>query len=170
VAGERELLGERIGLRPLTEADVPVLAAMFAHPQIARWWGVVTEDELRERLAERDPRSFAVVFDGATVGFVQFDEETDPDYFHASIDIALHPDVHGRGLGSDAVRTMARYLVEKRGHHRLTIDPAVDNEVAIACYRKVGFRPVGIMRRYERTPDGDWRDNLLMELLAEKLR
>jgi aminoglycoside 6'-N-acetyltransferase len=64
---------------------------------------------------------------------------------------------------------MARYLVEERGHHRLTIDPAVDNEIAIACYRRVGFRPVGIMRRYERTPDGDWRDGLLMELLVEQL-
>lgn len=170
MAGQLGLLGERVGLRPLTESDVPVLAAMFALPPVARWWGPVSEDELRERLAERDPRAFAVVLAGATVGLVRFGEEEDPQYRHASIDIALHPDVHGRGLGADAVRTMARYLLEERGHHRLTIDPAVDNEAAIACYRKVGFRPVGIMRRYERTPDGRWRDGLLMELLAEQLR
>jgi len=147
-----------------------VLAAMFALPPVARWWGAVSEDELREHALEQDPHAFAVVLDGATVGLVQFGEEDDPQYRHASIDVALHPDVHGRGLGADAVRTMARYLVEQRGHHRLTIDPALDNEVAIACYRRVGFRPVGIMRRYERTPGGDWRDGLLMELLAEQLR
>lgn len=168
--GELGLLGERVGLRPLTEGDVPVLAAMFALPPVARWWGAVSEDELREHALEQDPHAFAVVLDGATVGLVQFGEEDDPQYRHASIDVALHPDVHGRGLGADAVRTMARYLVEQRGHHRLTIDPALDNEVAIACYRRVGFRPVGIMRRYERTPGGDWRDGLLMELLAEQLR
>jgi aminoglycoside 6'-N-acetyltransferase len=34
-------------------------------------------------------------------------------------------------------------------------------------YEKVGFRPVGVMRRYERGADGAWHDNLLMELLAE---
>jgi aminoglycoside 6'-N-acetyltransferase len=34
----------------------------------------------------------------------------------------------------------------------------------------VGFKPVGIMRRAERAPDGRWRDGLLMELLAEELR
>ena len=34
---------------------------------------------------------------------------------------------------------------------------------------KVGFRPVGVMRRYERGPDGEWHDGLLMELLAEDL-
>jgi aminoglycoside 6'-N-acetyltransferase len=64
---------------------------------------------------------------------------------------------------------MARYLIEQRGHHRLTIDPAADNAAAIRCYEKVGFRPVGVMRRYEQGPDGTWHDGLLMELLAEDL-
>lgn len=170
MAGELGLLGERVGLRPLTASDLPPLTALFRSPSVARWWGAVSEDELCELAAADEPTAFAVVLDGATIGLVQYGEEADPDYRHASIDIAIHPDAQGRGLGTDAVRTLARYLIEARGHHRLTIDPAVDNEVAIACYRKVGFRPVGIMRRYERTSEGDWRDGLLMELLAEQLR
>jgi aminoglycoside 6'-N-acetyltransferase len=40
--------------------------------------------------------------------------------------------------------------------------------VAIRCYSAVGFRPVGVMRQYERAPDGRWRDGLLMELLADE--
>jgi mannose-6-phosphate isomerase-like protein (cupin superfamily) len=48
------------------------------------------------------------------------------------------------------------------------IDPALDNGRAISCYRKVGFRPVGVMRRYERGPDGTFHDGLLMELLADR--
>jgi RimJ/RimL family protein N-acetyltransferase len=33
-----------------------------------------------------------------------------------------------------------------------------------------GFRPVGILRRYERDADGvGWHDGLLMDLLAEEL-
>ncbi len=103
------------------------------------------------------------------VGQVQWGEETDPDYRHASIDIYLDPAVHGRGLGTDAVRTLARYLVTERGHHRVVIDPAADNTAAIRCYAKVGFRPVGIMRRYERGADGTWHDGLLMDLLADEL-
>jgi aminoglycoside 6'-N-acetyltransferase len=90
-------------------------------------------------------------------------------YRHAAIDIALHPDFAGRGLGPDAVRTLARHLFSERGHHRLTIDPAVDNVRAIAAYRRVGFQPVGVMRRYERGPDGTWHDGLLMDLLAGEL-
>ena len=49
------------------------------------------------------------------------------------------------------------------------IDPATDNEAAIRAYAKVGFRRVGVMRQYERGPDGSWHDGLLMELLADEL-
>jgi aminoglycoside 6'-N-acetyltransferase len=57
-----------------------------------------------------------------------------------------------------------------RGHHRLTIDPAAANARAIRAYRAIGFRDVGVMRRYERGPDGEWRDALLMDMLAGELR
>jgi aminoglycoside 6'-N-acetyltransferase len=59
--------------------------------------------------------------------------------------------------------------MEDRGHHRLTIDPNVANEHAIRAYAKVGFRPVGVMRSYEKNADGTWHDNLLMDLLAGEL-
>ena len=74
-----------------------------------------------------------------------------------------------RGLGTDAVRTLARYLVHELGHHRLVIDPAADNRRAVRCYEKAGFRPVGVMRRYERGSDGTFHDGLLMDLLASEL-
>jgi RimJ/RimL family protein N-acetyltransferase len=83
--------------------------------------------------------------------------------------ISSSPHHQGRGLGTDAIRTLARYLIEERGHHRLTIDPAADNAVAIRAYEKVGFRPVGVLRAYWRSPDGTWRDGLLMDLLASEL-
>jgi aminoglycoside 6'-N-acetyltransferase len=102
-------------------------------------------------------------------GAIQWSAETEPDYRHASIDIYLDPALHGRGLGTDAVRTLAEHLIADQGFHRLVIDPAADNAAAIRCYGKVGFRPVGIMRQYERGSDGTWHDGLLMDLLAAEL-
>ena len=56
------------------------------------------------------------------------------------------------------------HLVEERGHHRITIDPAVENTQAIRAYEKVGLTPVGVMRAYERDmATGEWHDGLLME-------
>lgn len=100
---------------------------------------------------------------------IQWYSEEEPDYRHAGIDLFLAPTVHGGGLGTDAVRTLARHLVDACGYHRLVIDPAADNTAAIRCYEKVGFRQVGIMRQYERGPDGTWHDGLLMDLLAAEL-
>jgi aminoglycoside 6'-N-acetyltransferase len=91
-------------------------------------------------------------------------------YRHAGIDLFISAEHHGQGLGSDAVRTLARYLFEERSHHRLSIDPAYANTNAIRAYEAVGFRRVGIMREYERDPEGEWRDGLLMDLLIGELR
>ena len=99
------------------------------------------------------------------VGFIQFAEADDPDYRHASIDLYIDPDHHRKGYATEAIAVLVDHLFVQRGHHRLTIDPAADNEAAIACYGRVGFQPVGTLRRYERQADGRWADGLLMELL-----
>jgi aminoglycoside 6'-N-acetyltransferase len=164
------LRGENVVLRPVVPDDVERLVAIQAQPGIARWWGPPDEAKLRRKAeATDDPQVFAVEANGELVGLIQYHEENAPDFRHAGIDIFLAERVHGLGLGTDAVRTLARYLIGERGHHRLTIDPAADNAVAIRVYEKVGFRPVGVMREHWRSPDGTWRDGLLMDLLAREL-
>jgi aminoglycoside 6'-N-acetyltransferase len=164
------LRGRRVVLRPVVPDDVERLIAIQAQPGIARWWGAPDEANVRRKAeATGDPEVFAVEANDELVGLIQYDEENEPDFRHAGIDIFLAEQVHGLGLGTDAVRTLARYLIDERGHHRLTIDPAADNAVAIRVYEKVGFRPVGLLREYWRSPDGTWCDGLLMDLLAREL-
>jgi aminoglycoside 6'-N-acetyltransferase len=160
------LQGERVTLRPATAEDVPALAAIRATPEVTAMWA---PSDVAEDLADDDTEVFAVLYEGRVVGAIQWYADDDPEYRHAGIDIYLDPAVHGRGVGTDAVRTLARHLVTAHGHHRLVIDPAAHNTAAIRCYTKVGFRPVGVLRRYWRGPDGQWYDGLLMELLAEEL-
>jgi aminoglycoside 6'-N-acetyltransferase len=168
---EASLHGEVVQVRPVTASDAARLTEILTHPGVARWWGRWDLDRVQAEVIDPDDGTvtFAVEVDGQVIGLVQYAEEDDPDYRHASIDISLHPTWHGRGLGADAVRTLARYLFEHRGHHRITIDPAAHNQRAIRSYQRVGFRPVGVMRRYERGADGSWHDGLLMDLLPEDL-
>ena len=100
---------------------------------------------------------------------IQYHEETDEEFRHAGIDLFLGAQYHGRGFGTDAVRTMARHLIVDLGHHRLTIDPAAHNERAIRCYEKAGFKRVGVMREYWLDADGVWRDGLLLDMLATEI-
>lgn len=158
-------------LRPATSADVPDLARIRSTPEVRRRWRGDDDlvAEVDRDLDDPELQTYAIVLDDRIVGAIQWSAETEPDYRHAQIDIYLDPSVHGEGIGSDAVRTLARHLVDDHGHHRIVIDPAADNTAAIRCYEKVGFRPVGIMRRYERDADGSWHDGVLMDLLADEL-
>ena len=152
-------------LRPVEPGDAGELRRIHSLPEVARWWFLPPDD-----FPDDDPEAERLVIevDGRVAGLIQYAEELDPMYRHASIDVFLDPAFHGRGLGTEAVRRVVRLLIDERDHHRITIDPAADNAVAIRAYEKVGFRPVGIMRRYERDADGrGWHDSLLMDLLAE---
>lgn len=158
-----------MSLRSPAIGDEQELRRIHATPEVARWWG---EPEAGFPWTD-EPESTRMVIeiDGAVAGLIQFCEETEPRYRHAGIDLFLDPALHGRGFGEEAVRLVARLLIEERGHHRVTIDPAAENAAAIRAYEKVGFKSVGVMRRYERDVDGDgWHDGLLMELLAAELK
>jgi len=154
-----------ITLRPLAASDVSELLRIHREPGVADWWGspspgFPSEDPTAQRLV--------IDYDGVVAGMIQFFEEEDPDYRHAMVDIFVDPSLHGRGIGTEALRQTVDHLVAARGHHRITIDPAAENAAAIHTYEKVGFRPVGILHSYERDHDGSgWHDCLLMEYVSE---
>ncbi len=156
----------RMILRPLAEGDEAELLRIHRTPEVARWWGA--PDEGFPWTDEPGSTRLTIEVEGAVAGLIQFSEELERRYRHAAIDLYLDPALHGHGLGTEAVRRVVRHLIDDRGHHRITIDPATTNAAAIRAYEKAGFRPVGVMRRYERDADGDgWHDGLLMELVAE---
>jgi aminoglycoside 6'-N-acetyltransferase len=151
-------------LRPLAVGDEAELLRIHRTPEVACWW-----DEPAEGFPWDEPEStrLTIEVDGAVAGLIQYSEETEPKYRHASIDVFVDPTLHGQGVASEALKRVVRHLIEERGHHRITIDPATENIAAIRAYEKAGFAAVGVMRQHERDADGQgWHDSLLMELIA----
>lgn len=168
VAPPDRLEGEQVVLRRAAATDLAELLPIANTPEVRHWWG--PQDDLGEQIVRAEVPMYAILVGGAVTGMIQYYEEHDPQYRHAGMDLYLAPWVHGQGYGTDAVRTMARWLVTGGRHHRLIIDPDAENHAAIRCYTRVGFKPVGILRRYARVhTDGDWRDGLLMDALAEEI-
>jgi aminoglycoside 6'-N-acetyltransferase len=160
-----QIAGPTLTLRPVAPADVAALRAIHAAEGVARWWGPPGE---RWPLEEDEPGLVLLTVwrAAAIVGFIQFWEETDPRYRSAAIDLFVDPAHHREGIASEALTVLVAHLLTERGHHRITIDPALDNAGAIACYAGVGFTPVGVMRAYERDPSTDVpHEALLMELV-----
>ena len=161
------LLGERVTLRPLEERDRQSIVEILEEPEVSRWFGTVSADDEAVDWLES---GLAIEVEGRVVGAIQFYEESEPDYRHAGMDLFLATESQNQGFGREALRLLARYLFEDRGHHRLVIDPAASNARAIKVYEAIGFKPVGVMRSYERGADGSFHDGLLMDLLRDDLR
>ena len=155
-------------LRTTRPEDRAALVAIRSTPEVRRRWrGQDLGAEFDADFDDDDVHRFTILDpSGRIVGLIQYGEEDDPEYRHASVDIYIDPALHRQGLATDAIRTIVDYLFDVCKHHRLTIDPAADNEAAIACNSKIGFTPVGVMRSYELRDDGGWADGLLMDLLA----
>ncbi len=165
------LRGAIVELHRVTPSDIDALLEFWrADESVLDRWPRWSREDIEDVVAgEEGEAGWWIRIAGEAVGFIQHYQELDREYLHAGMDIFLVAAAQGRGAGTDAVRTLARHLVRDLGHHRLIIDPAADNARAIRCYEKVGFRPVGVMRKYELGRDDTWHDNLLMDLLAEEL-
>ncbi len=154
-----------ITLRPAEANDADSLLAMLAAPAVSEWWG----DNTRESILEELEGAFTILIEGVVAGLLECHEEPDETYPSVAFDIFLGTQFHHRGHGRSALRLAIDHFAA-HGHHRFTIDPTVGNEAAVRSYTAVGFKPVGILRAAERSPRGEWRDGLLMDLLAWELK
>jgi aminoglycoside 6'-N-acetyltransferase len=164
------LHGDRVTLRVADPEEIATAAdRIAAGRQTARWWGG-DRAKVFGWLMDPDTIVWAIEVAGELAGVVQVSPEDDPDYEHAGLDIAVFDEYQDRGNGTDALRTLAQWLLGPGGRHRLTVDPALDNRRSVAACGHAGFRPVGVMRAYERGDDGTWHDGLLLDMIREDLR
>ncbi|MEP7053205.1 MAG: GNAT family protein [Pseudomonadota bacterium] len=113
--------------------------------------------------------TFGVTLAGSLIGWICGWEKLEPAYRHAGVDLFLSSASQGYSYGLEAIRLVCRFLIDERQHHRITIDPSVENLRAIRSYERAGFKRVGVLRRYERGADGTFHDGLLLDLLPEDL-
>lgn len=105
--------------------------------------------------------------DGRHIGSVGF-HYANPENRKATLGIVIGDKAYwSKGYGTDAMLTMLRFGFDEMNLRRIDLSVDVENERAIACYRKCGFREEGRLRQH-RWVRGRYVDQLWMGILREE--
>lgn len=162
------LRGDKVMLREWREADLERLATLRNDVALQRMLMAQARpnpvERVRQWLVDRGAREDMVFFviageDDGVLGYIQV-AGIDRFHGHGDLGICLSPEAHGRGAAAEACRLLEEYLVDTMGMHKLTLKVIADNARAIAFYRKLGYREVGVLERHFR--DGDSLHNVMI--------
>lgn len=171
------LIGERVQLRPVREADLPAFVA--AHVDIRNRGayfplGVVSEPVLQRRFAEngfweRDEGTLLIWHGEEIVGHIEFFVPV--SYWDAfELSYQLYGEEHaGHGYTTEAVQLLVDYLTATKKQHRIHLVIAVGNEASSRIAEKCGFVLEGTVRGAFFN-DGRNNDVLLYSLLRDDPR
>jgi RimJ/RimL family protein N-acetyltransferase len=173
--GDDVLVGQRVRLRGVREADLASLSGWLMDPAIAMMQTYralpVSEATAKAKFAnwssnEREDVGFAVETrdaDPVLVGHVSLFGVRPKDGC-ATLGIGLGREFVGQGYGSDAVRVMVSYGFREMGLHRVQLEVSAFNTAGLRAYVRAGFTEEG-RRREAIYHDGQWYDDVLMGIL-----
>ena len=128
-----------LSYRAATLADVPLLTAWHADPEVSRYWDdeTFTEHQVRCRLEREAVDAWIVEEDGEPVGYLQSWWENDEPR-RGGLDGFLVPAARGRGIMPAVARMLAERLLDD-GWRYVTVDPYAWNERALRGWTNAGF-------------------------------
>jgi aminoglycoside 6'-N-acetyltransferase len=171
-----------MNVRPLEDRDKYALLRWLSNPEVLEFY------EGRDRpfnlqmveekfFSERGVMSCLVEYEGNEVGYLQYyqlDHETMIRYGYTNVDEVIYGTDQfigetaywNKGIGTQLIRAVVEYLLQKEGVHRLVMDPMTWNKRAIRCYEKCGYSKARILREHE-LHEGEYYDSWLMEFIPE---
>lgn len=170
-----------LSLRTMRDRDVVTLLEWLSDDRVLEWYeGRDQQYDIERVRAEYAPEALAaegvhgcIVHDGGeAIGYVQFYEvgAEAHEYLVAPDDVAdvwgvdiviCTPERWGSGIGTRVLQLVVHHLFVTRGARRVVIDPRVVNTRAIASYRKVGFREVGVLSEHELHEGVAWDSQIM---------
>lgn len=168
------LKGERIILRAVERRDLDRLLKWRNDPEARRFVfsylpiSMDEEEEWFNRYLRQDRNKvFIVETEGKAIGYILI---SNIDHKNQNAEIGIHIDeveYQGKGYGTDAMRTLLRFLFYEMNLHRVYLYVHDYNERAIRFYKKMGLREEGALRDATFT-EGKFHDVIIMSILREE--
>ena len=165
-----------ISVRPAIPEDVPYLAELVLHEDVAPFLAAVrpsSEEEVAAEVARSlaEPDAYGVmvfVLDGERVGTATWEQVNRRSRIASVGGFAIDPAHRGEGLGVEAARALQRHLIRELGFHRLQMEVYGFNERALRHAERSGWIREGVRRKAYRRDD-DWVDGVLFGLVEDEL-
>lgn len=171
-------------VRKLKDSDKKLLAKWLSNPVILQYYEgrdnphnieLVTKHFFN--VEDNYVTGCIVEYEGVEVGYIQYypiEEEYKEKYGYTNRNEIVYgmdqfigeSSYWNRGIGTELVRAMVYYLINKINVDVIAMDPQAWNERAIACYEKCGFKKVKLMPKHE-WHEGQYRDCWLVEYRRE---
>ena len=162
----RGKLPMEVHIRPLVPDDWPDVARIYRE-------GIDTGDATFETQvpdwgtwdAGRHPTARIVAeVDGVIVGFAAVSPVSKRSVYRgvAEVMVYVSAEARGRGAGRRLMDALVQ-VTEEAGIWTLQASIFPENEASVAVHEAVGFRTVGTRERIGCTPEGTWRDTVILE-------
>jgi RimJ/RimL family protein N-acetyltransferase len=159
----------KIGFRPLTATDLPLLYEWLQREHVKLWWtdretyDEVVQHYLPQIQGSKPTDPYLILLDDRPGGFIQTYRVSDyPEYRErvavedgvAGVDLLIgEPELTRRGFGSEALQSFVRDIVFSDPEiHACIADPDADNLASLRAFEKAGFR---VVRRFVDPDDHD---------------
>jgi RimJ/RimL family protein N-acetyltransferase len=144
---------ERLLLRPVVEADIPALVALWCDPEVTRFLGgprdpakvqhAIEADLVNAKMGSPPPYGFVSVVEkasGRLIGDCGLAEKEVEGRAEVEVVYVLATDAWGRGYATEAASALRDYAVTRHGLRRLIalIDP--ENAPSARVAEKIGLR------------------------------
>ncbi|MFZ5918190.1 MAG: GNAT family N-acetyltransferase [Chloroflexota bacterium] len=148
------IYGEKTRLRHIEREDIPTFVRWFNDPEVREYLAIfrpmsrAEEEKWFERhLGDADSEIFAIeTQEGVHIGNIGL-HDTHWQYRLVEMGIVIgEKEYWGKGYGSDAIRTLLRFVFGEMNLHRVALRVRADNARAIRAYEKCGFQHEGIKR------------------------
>ena len=153
-------------IRALRPDDVAAIMDIRRQPLVMRYTPAMPSDRPVDFLARWGTNDHMMVaeLDGRVVGYAGLHVRDGKRRHSAWLGIAVHDEFHGRGCGQALMRALLELADKWIGLTRVDLESFVDNERAIAMYRRFGFVDEG-RQKNAYFIDGAYGDALLMARL-----
>ena len=169
---------ELIALRGWRTSDAPDITRMFQDPDALEWTRAPApyrEGDARQWLASLPaqmrrgdalPLAVTDASDGSLLGSIELRMQAEG---RAELGYVIAAWARGRGVGTRALRLVARYGFDVLGLERLEALVQPGNEASQALAARVGFEREGVLRAHSLVR-GERKDMVMMSLLRGELR